>query len=185
MLIAQYAHRLTADFDMGRIRARAKERGPDFDAFPGLVFKAFILREKGKHGSGANLYSSLYLWKDTAAFADFLSGERFEAVIATFGRPPVETWLPFAVEIGDMSGSRFVQKTIEELSPDADLGELRRQEAERAKAEVARSGGAAIVALDLASWRLGRFRVLTEEPPEENGTTYEIAYLATPGVVAR
>ncbi len=182
MLITQYAHRLTGDFEMGRIRTRAAERGPDFDTHPGLIFKAFMLREKGRHGSSANLYSSLYLWKDTAAFADFLSGERFATVSGTFGRPPVETWLPFAAEIGDVSAVRFVEKVIEEISPDADLGELRRVEAGRARAEVEKKGGASVVALDIANWRLGRFRLLAEAPVEPTGVLYEVAYLAKPDI---
>jgi hypothetical protein len=62
-IIAHYAHRLPANYDIKLIRARAKERGVLWDAVPELYFKGFLLRESGQHGAVANSYSSLYLWR--------------------------------------------------------------------------------------------------------------------------
>jgi len=50
MIIAHYAHRLPADYDIGIIRNRAKSRGHLFDAVPELHFKGFLLRERGRFG---------------------------------------------------------------------------------------------------------------------------------------
>ena len=47
MIIAHYAHRLPADYDVDIIRNRAAARGHLFDAIPELYFKAFLLRERG------------------------------------------------------------------------------------------------------------------------------------------
>ena len=63
MIIAHYAHRLPADYDIGIIRDRAGRRGHLFDAIPELYFKAFLLRERGRFGAIQNEYSSLYLWR--------------------------------------------------------------------------------------------------------------------------
>ena len=68
MIIAHYAHRLPADYDIAIIRTRAKARGPVWDAIPGLYFKDFVLRECGRLGAIANEYSSLYLWQQDEAF---------------------------------------------------------------------------------------------------------------------
>jgi hypothetical protein len=73
MLIARYAHRLPADYDLGIIRTRAKARGPQWDAVPELYFKAFLLRESGRSGAAANSYTSLYLWRLNEPFRDFLA----------------------------------------------------------------------------------------------------------------
>ena len=74
MIIAHYAHRLPADYDVQIIRNRAAARGHLFDAIPELYFKAFLLRERGCFGAIANEYSSLYLWRADQGFRDFLVG---------------------------------------------------------------------------------------------------------------
>ena len=48
MIIAHYAHRLPADYDIPIIRNRAAARGHLFDAIPELYFKGFLLRERGR-----------------------------------------------------------------------------------------------------------------------------------------
>ena len=57
MIIAHYAHRLPADYDIGIIRDRASRRGQLWDAIPELYFKAFLLRghlvQEIRHGGGA------------------------------------------------------------------------------------------------------------------------------------
>ena len=42
MIIAHYAHRLPANYDIGIIRDRAKARGGMWDAVPELYFKGFL-----------------------------------------------------------------------------------------------------------------------------------------------
>jgi hypothetical protein len=54
MIIAHYAHRLPADYDIKIIRDRAGRRGHLFDAIPELYFKAFLLRERGRFGAIQN-----------------------------------------------------------------------------------------------------------------------------------
>jgi len=75
MIIAHYAHRLPADYDLSAIRERARQRGPLSDAVPELCFKAFFMRERGRFGAAASNYSSLYLWLAGQRLSGF-SGER-------------------------------------------------------------------------------------------------------------
>jgi hypothetical protein len=80
MIIAHYAHRLPADYDVEIIRRRAHERGPLWDKVPELHFKGFLLRERGRFGAIASEYSSLYLWRRDEAFRDFLVTGRYKSV---------------------------------------------------------------------------------------------------------
>ncbi len=91
MIIAHYAHRLPADYDIRIIRDRAGRRGHLFDAIPELYFKAFLLRERGRLGAIQNEYSSLYLWRKDEGFRDFLVDGRTRSVTDRFGRPQIET----------------------------------------------------------------------------------------------
>ena len=71
MIIAHYHHRLPANYDINLIRSRAKERGVLWDAIPGLYFKGFLLREKGKYGFTENNYSSCIYGDEMKRFEIF------------------------------------------------------------------------------------------------------------------
>src|SRR5689334_4976620 len=107
MIIAHYGHRLPANYDIGLIRARAKERGPLWDATPELYFKGFLLRESGRHGAIANSYSSLYLWRQDEAFRDFLVDGRYKTVTDSFGRAEIETRFALDARKGNGDDARF------------------------------------------------------------------------------
>ena len=81
MFMMQYTHRLPADYEMRRIRERAAARGPEWDFYPGLFFKAFLVRERGKCGADANAYSSLYLWRDARAPVLFILATQILAFV--------------------------------------------------------------------------------------------------------
>ncbi len=97
MIIARYEHRLPADYDLGIIRTRGKAPGPQWDAVPELYFKSFLLRESGRFGAAASSYASLYLWRQTEPFRDFLAAaadapiNSFTVVTGSFGRPKIQT----------------------------------------------------------------------------------------------
>jgi hypothetical protein len=184
MLVTQYTHRLPADYDMMRIRQRAASRGPDWDSLPGLIFKGFLIREKGKLGANGNAYSSLYLWRHEDAFAAMIAGDRFQAVIDAFGRPAVETFIVLAYAFGPAQDASFVQRTDELVRAGTDLTLLQEQELKAAH-EIAARGEtfAAITALDVTGWRLARFLLSASAVQDRlpHAARYEIAYLAKPG----
>jgi hypothetical protein len=184
MLVTQYTHRLPADYGMTRIRQRAASRGPDWDSLPGLIFKGFLIREKGKLGIASNAYSSLYLWRDTDALAAMIAGDRFQAVIDAFGRPAVETFVVLASAFGPAQEAAFVHRADELVPAGADLAALKEQEAKAAH-DSAENGEsfAAVTALDVSGWRLSRFVLSASEVQDRlpQAVRYEIAYLAKPG----
>ena len=121
MIIAHYAHRLPADYDVQIIRNRAQARGNLFDAIPELYFKAFLLRERGRFGAIANEYSSLYLWRADQGFRDFLVDGRTKSVTSSFGRPQIETRFALDALKGEGREARFLYKQEQNIPLDAEL----------------------------------------------------------------
>ena len=182
MFMKQYIHRLPADYDMNRIRTRAAALGPQWDKTEGLGFKAFIAQQRGANGARNNAYSSLYLWLDDEAVTDFITSDRFRAVIDGFGRPHIETWIPLDIHLGNAETARSVYR--EDLDVDTDLAELKHREIARNNI-LARHANtlAAITAIDLSTWRLSRFLLSAEKArTPETGSAYEVLHLAKPGL---
>src|SRR5262249_40611984 len=125
---------------MASIRQRAASRGPDWDSVPGLIFKGFLIREKGKFGAIGKAYSSLYLWRDADAFAAMIAGDRFKAVTDTFGRPAVETFIVLASAFGLARDAAFVRRADTLVPAEADFAALKKREAQAAQEIAAHEG---------------------------------------------
>ena len=193
MIIAHYAHRLPADYDVDIIRKRAAARGHLFDGIPELYFKGFLLRERGRFGAIANEYSALYLWRKDQGFRDFLVDGRTKSVTDSFGRPQIETRIVLDALKGRAENARFLIKEEQDIPRDADLTSTFAAEIERNR-EVAKEAGvvASAVGVDVQSWKLTRMLVSEKEPTgREPGLAYQVLYLARPllselpGAVAR
>jgi len=182
MIIAHYAHRLPADYDIQIIRSRAAARGHLFDAIPELYFKAFLLRERGRFGAIANEYSSLYLWRADQGFRDFLVDGRTRSVTDSFGRPQIETRFALDALMGDGKEARFLFKQERDIPLDADLTSAFAEEIARNREAVREAGVvAAAVGVDAQRWKFSRVQVLEREPSgSEQGTAYQVLYLARP-----
>jgi hypothetical protein len=112
MYAMQYPIALPADYDMEIIRKRVAAASPMLDDRAGLGFKAYLLRERGVAGSPVNEYAPFYVWRDTAAMADFLlRGGGFQNIIRSFGRVPVQSWLGVVVLPGPARGERAAVAT--------------------------------------------------------------------------
>ncbi|GAA3244074.1 hypothetical protein GCM10020256_69460 [Streptomyces thermocoprophilus] len=101
----QYEITLPADYDMGIVRDRVARRGHLLDNWPGLGAKAYLVRERGVHGSPVNAYAPFYLWNTGEGMNAFLWGGAFQGVADDFGRPAVRQWSGLAVEDGPAVGS--------------------------------------------------------------------------------
>jgi len=182
MIIAHYAHRLPADYDIQIIRSRAAARGHLFDAIPELYFKAFLLRERGRFGAIANEYSSLYLWRADKGFRDFLVDGRTKSVTDSFGRPRIETRFALDALKGDGKEARFLFRQDQDIPPDADLTSVFVGEIARNR-EAAQEAGvfAAAVGVDAERWKFSRILLSEKEPTGgEQGMVYQVLYLAKP-----
>ena len=182
MIIAHYAHRLPADYDIGIIRNRAKSRGHLFDAIPELYFKAFLLRERGRFGANQNEYSSLYLWRKDDGFRDFLVDGRTKSVTDSFGRPQIETRFVLDAHKGSSEQPRFLYKQEQDIPIDTDLTSAFADEIARNRESAKQAGVvASAVGVDVQNWKFTRV-VLSEKEPtrRDQGTAYQVLYLAKP-----
>jgi hypothetical protein len=182
MIIAHYAHRLPANYDIGIIRKRAKERGGLWDAVPELYFKGFLLRERGRFGAIQNEYSSLYLWRKDEGFRDFLVDGRTKSVTDSFGRPQIETRFVLDALKGSSDAARFLYKQEQAIAHDTDLTSAFAEEIARNR-EAAQEAGvvAAAVSVDAEMWKFTRVMLSEREPSGAKGEeAYQILYLAKP-----
>ena len=182
MIIAHYAHRLPADYDIGIIRNRAKSRGHLFDAIPELYFKAFLLRERGRFGANQNEYSSLYLWRKDEGLRDFLVDSRTKSVTDSFGRPRIETRFVLDAHKGSSEQPRFLYKQEQDIPIDTDLTSAIADEIARNRESAKQAGVvASAVGVDVQNWKFTRV-VLSEKEPtgRDQGTAYQVLYLAKP-----
>jgi hypothetical protein len=182
MIIAHYAHRLPADYDLGIIRDRAGRRGPHWDDVPGLHFKGFLLRERGRFGAIASEYSSLYLWQTDEALRAALLAGRYKVVTDSFGRAAIETSFALDARKGEGRDARFAYKQDHAIPVDADLSAAFAAEIARNR-EIAKRPGtvAAAVGVDPKNWVFTRI-LLSENAPSgaEGEQGYQILYLARP-----
>jgi len=182
MTIAHYIHRLPADYDIGIIRGRAKERGALWNDVPELHFKGFLLREKGRFGAIASSYSSLYLWRTDEAFRNFLVSGRYKVVTDSFGRADIQTRFSLDARRGGANDARFVYKQELSIPIDADLTAAFVAEIARNREAAERSGTvAAIVGVNPQNWTFTRI-LLSEQGPigEGDAVAYEVLHLAQP-----
>lgn len=186
MLLTHYLHRLPSDYDMERVLSRAATRGALWDAVDGLVFKAFLYQLRGLNGSTRNTYASLYLWRDRTALLAFLSDGRFRNVVATFGRPAIETWMPLFAHRGNASQAKFLTLQMQSIPVDSDMLDVICEEEQTQEARMRQDDVfASTVALDLAGWRVLRINLLQDIPrTRSEDLLFSIAHLAMPGLAS-
>jgi hypothetical protein len=184
MIAMQYAFPLAETYDMGAIRARIAEKGPQFDQLPGLVNKAFLVNDRGT-GSPFNEYATFYVWKDEAAMRDFLLSERFQAVVDTFGRPRVRHWTLLEQRgASDLRRAGFAQREFVPLADPLSVTDLLAQEREATKRLTGSPGFIArVTALDAELWEAVRFTLWRDRraaPHSVGAHAYDVAYIACP-----
>ncbi|MFB7667340.1 DUF4865 family protein [Kitasatospora sp. NPDC056138] len=198
MQAMQYEITLPADYDMRIIRERVAIKGHLLDRLPGLGFKAYLIRERGRGehagtpaGPGAdggppvNQYAPFYLWRSTEAMAGFLRGPGFAGLSADFGRPPVRHWIGTGLRLGperELTPRTATRRTLR-LAEGADPDEA----AARALAELPDRPGlhSVAVALDPYRWELLRFALWRQDnAPADGGhtacTAYQVLHLSRP-----
>ena len=168
MIAMQYSFTLPADYDMSIIDRRIRDKGTFTDGFPHLVFKAYLTAVKGdaKAGARANLYAPFYVWDSTEGLNNFVCGPGFAGVSASFGRPQVMTWIPWATETAaNIREACFASREIIAIEANTDLAELRGQLANAAAIDVETSLAlASVVAFEPSTWTGVRFRLLRQLP---------------------
>lgn len=184
MQLMQYEITLPADYDMGIIRQRVATRGSRTDDFTDLGAKAYLIRERGQHGSPVNQYAPFYVWAGDTGMNHFLFGPGFDGIRTDFGRPAVRTWQTVAVIDGPAPGEPPLAATreVDRVDPGNALPDLIDRVAEEtvAAADEANVNGIA-AGIDPSTWQLVRFTLWNTQPPENApGDRYTVLHLSQP-----
>lgn len=116
MYAMQYEIALPADYDMDIIRERVRTTGHLMDGFPGLEFKAFLIREKAK-GASENSYAPFYVWRDTKGMSSFCWGEPgYSSIVRDFGRHPIHDWTLHEIAYGPAGYAKARSLSIQKIS---------------------------------------------------------------------
>ncbi|MFF4586225.1 DUF4865 family protein [Streptomyces sp. NPDC001388] len=183
----QYELTLPADYDTGIVHARVSRVGHLLDDWPGLGLKAYLLRERGTHGSPVNQYAPFYLWNTVEGMNAFLWGGGFQGLSEDFGRPVARQWTGLAYEEGVASGSaaRFAVRLRRPVPDGAVLGEAA-GEAVAEAGRLAREDGAvlAAAAVDTSRWETVHFSLWEHDTPKADGDLFQVLHLSAPGRAA-
>jgi Domain of unknown function (DUF4865) len=177
-VLMQYETPLPDSFDLQQIRDRIERVAAPFDRLPGLWFKLYALNDRSHHP--LNEYSSIYLWKNSAAMRDLLLSDLFHNYVETFARPVVRSWLPFHGEgnIGALGEARYALRQIFGIARQAPLSEvLHSWWANRPQ----RQALFRLVSFDSRSWEINDLCIWSSRPETVGeGRLYEIAHVSLP-----
>ena len=171
MQAMQYTMTLPADYDLSIIHERVRTRSHLTDGFPGLEFKAYLIRERGVDDSPVHAYGSFYLWRDTEGMNRFLwGGGGFGGIVADFGRPAVRSWTS-AYQAAGSARQRpplFATRRLEPVPDGADPAEVVPQALAGAE-RTARQPGVhrTVLALDPDRWELVQLTLWADPPPAQ------------------
>ncbi|ATL25871.1 DUF4865 family protein [Streptomyces formicae] len=179
----QYEITLPADYDMGIIRDRVATKGHLLDDFPGLGFKVYLMRERGRDGSPVNQYAPFYLWNSPEGMNSFLWGPGFRGLVDDFGRPDVRNWTVLAHEEGAAASTapKAAIRRAQRIPDGTPLPEYAVQLAHEA-AQLARQDGvvSATVAVDPHAWEAVHFSLWDHASPHGEGDVFDVLHLSAP-----
>ncbi|MGW3663113.1 DUF4865 family protein [Streptomyces sp. NPDC005141] len=179
----QYELTLPADYDMTVIRDRVSRIGHLLDAWDGLGFKAYLIRERGVDGSPVDQYAPFYLWNTTEGMNSFLWGGAFQGLVNDFGRPVVQHWTGLAYEEGAAAGSpaKVAVRRRQPVDEGVELSEAM-EEAVREAGRLAAMDGAvgAAAAVDPRHWEVVLFSLWDHDSPKACGEIFQVLHLSQP-----
>ena len=117
MIAMQYKVKLPDNYDMNLIRQRVLANGEKTDGFPELLFKAYLVSDRGITLEQENEYSPLYLWKSNEGMNKFIFGGFYNNILKSFGWQKINISIPLLWEMGEkFSSSKFVFEIESEIA---------------------------------------------------------------------
>lgn len=117
MIGMQYKITLPADFDIKQIVARVRDNGYKTDGFEGLLFKCYLIKEKG-FNSFENMYAPLYVWETSDAMNKFMFEGYYDNIIRSFGWQRVNIGIPILTELSEnFKTSEYVVEETKDIVP--------------------------------------------------------------------
>lgn len=184
MQLMQYEVTLPADYDMGIIRHRVATRGSGTDRFPGLGIKAYLVRERGRHGSPVNQYAPFYVWSELSGMNQFLFGPGFDGIRIDFGRPAVRTWHGIAVCDGPEHTAAPVAATrsVQGIDPGLPLPELTGRLVAETQTAARHPGiNCTVTGIDPSTWQMVQLTLWTVQAPDGvPGERFDVLHVSQP-----
>jgi hypothetical protein len=178
----QYEMTLPADYDMGIIRARVTRVSPALEEWAGLGLKAYLIRERGVHGSPVNQYAPFYLWNTVEGMNRFLWGGAFQGLVDDFGRPAVRQWTGLGCAEGTGSRPAIAVRRRRPVPEAVELTVLMEDAVAEAERLAAEDGAVlAAAAVDAHRWELVHFSLWEHDAPKADGDVFEVLHLSEPG----
>ncbi|XVV33771.1 DUF4865 family protein [Streptomyces sp. CA-100214] len=180
----QYEFTLPADYAMDAVRDRVARTGHLLDDWPGLGAKAYLMRERGVHGSPVNQYAPFYLWRTVEGMNSFLWAGAFQRPTDDFGRPAVRQWTGLAYEEGGAAHSpaRVAVRRRRPVPEGVPLTEWA-AEAVRETGRLASGDGVLLAAavVDTGRWELVHFSLHADEAPDGvAGEVFQVLHVSAP-----
>ncbi|MEC1525446.1 DUF4865 family protein [Neobacillus niacini] len=121
MITTQYKILLPSDYDMNIIKERVTKNGHKTDGFDDLVFKLYLITEKGINHNLQNSYSPLYLWKNHNGLNKFLFEGYYDNILTSFGWQQVQVRIPLIDPPLDISSYKYLFHLTKSIPPQESL----------------------------------------------------------------
>jgi hypothetical protein len=121
LITTQYKITLPSDYDMNIIKDRVKNNGHKTDGFDDLIFKLYLITEKGEHHNLQNSYCPLYLWKNYNGLNKFLFEGYFDNILASFGWQQVQVGIPLMDPPRNIKPYKYVLHVHDRIQPQESL----------------------------------------------------------------
>ncbi len=182
MYAMQYTVPLPADYDMRIIRDRVARGGSVLDGYPGLAFKAYLMREKAS-GAPVNEYAPFYVWNDIDGMRRFCWGgdPGFGSIVRDFGRKPIRDWTIAGVAEGPVALGEATTMAIrthalpDDVEPALVVDDLARD----FLASPSQTTSRRIAAVDVTTWTLLLAELGSHAEAAAEAAVYEVLHVST------
>jgi hypothetical protein len=181
MIGMQYKIILPKDYDMGIIRDRVEQNGSKMDGFRGLIFKAYLITEKGRQDNLSNSYAPLYLWEDPAGMNRFLFEGYYDNILESFGWQHISIGVPNSMVFNEgFEKSRYVAEYQGTIQKAGTLMNTNFYTCDSFIQNVGSSAGSLMI-YNPDKWGYSHFLFFHEKPkiePSPSITLYEVLHIS-------
>ncbi|MCM1636686.1 DUF4865 family protein (plasmid) [Latilactobacillus sp. 5-91] len=174
MQAMQYKIGLPTDYDMDIIKKRVRNNGYKTDGFQDLLFKAYLITERGTDNQ-ENSYCPLYVWKKTEGMTKFIFGGFFDNIIDSFGWQNIEVGVTSSLSLSpSFSKSKYVIEEYHNIYKQPSLENM------TFKAEDFKNILGQVTIYNPDKWKYVNFYFFEQKPEifKENQKLYSILHLS-------
>ena len=177
MIAMQNRINLPNDYDIRIIKKRVEDNGNKTDGFQGLLFKCYLIQEKNED-SFENVYTPLYIWKDSNGMNQFLFGGYYDNIIKSFGWQNINVGVPLLIDLkNDYIDSKNVIEEKHHITPRLSLLSFQESVFKPAQSDNEYAGQVCIYNPD--KWEYSQFFFYKNRPEGlRNNNCYQILHIS-------